>query len=462
MSKTFRWWAINRRIQYGTGFASFWVIVGLIVYFANFYQPANCFDGVMNGDELEVDCSGSCVAICPSQVTPPQIEWVRAFEITPGQYNVVAYVENPNQAASPLELGYTLKLMNGETVVAERAGVSSLPPNTVTPIFEGRLRTDGGVSVTEARMSLDYTSQHWRPASYARTQFRDLNRELMNADSKPRLEVEIENTGISTAEDVEVVATVFNEKGEAVTASQTYIDAISARSTEDIIFTWPNSIAHTVKSCTIPTDVAVAIDLSGSMNNDGGDPLQPVTAALAAAAEFANTMKEDDQIAVITFATEAKVAGELSPSPANVAAAIQALTIDPAEEQGFTNTPAALQAAQTELNSARHNDNARRVAVLLTDGLPTAPGEEDVVGQAEMVAKTLISNNIELYVIGLGQAVNQEFLQSLVSEPDKAFLAPTTDELSDIYTQITSSLCTVGPTRIDVVAKGPIDFAPLR
>lgn len=456
-----RSWAVWRRIQYGLGFASFWGMIGVLIYFVNFYQPANCFDGIMNGSETGVDCGGECVQICAADVLPPRVVWTESFEVTEGQYNTVAYIENPNQTAATPALDYTFQLLNDGIVVAERSGTTVLPPNSVYPVFEGRVFTDSREEATETRIVLEQ-SDLWIPASVGRDQFRSVDIELSGADSRPRLDVEIENTELVPAEDVEVVATVLNDAGEPVTASQTFIERIEARSIQDIVFTWPNPIAKTVRSCIIPTDVTLGIDLSGSMNNDGENPPQPVTDALGAASRFVNTLQEEDQVAVVTFATRAALTTELTNLHGAVASAIQDLTIDPAEEVGFTNTGAAFDVALEELNSERHNDNARRVLVLLTDGLPTAAGDEDVVSMVEEKARSVDENGVEVYSIGLGENVDEQFINNIASDPSNAYLAPTGADLDSIYAEITSSLCESGPTKIDVIAKTRTNFAPLR
>jgi len=461
MSTSIRWWAVGRRIQYGMGFTSVMALIGALVFYLNFYQPPTCFDRAMNGDETGVDCGGACVQICAATVLPPQVVWAKSFEVVKGQYNAVAYIENANQTAATPELAYTFQLLNGEEVVAERFGTTILPPNSVYPIFEGRIFTAEKATVTNTRILLT-PAELWIPASVGRDQFRSIDSALSNADEKPRLDVEIENTALTGAKNIEVVATIFSEGGEPVTASQTYIEEIGPRSTKEIVFTWPNSIAKTVKSCVIPTDVAVAIDLSGSMNNDGGTPPQPVTAALQAASEFANDLNENDKVSVITFASQAAVTTALTSLHTNVASDILSLTIAPEEEVGYTNTVAALTAAYDELNSERHNPDARRVLVILTDGLPTAAGDADVISAAIEKANILNENAIEIYAIGLGAGVNQEFISAIASDATNAFFAPTTADLEGIYAEITSSLCTAGPTKIEVIAKTKTNFAPLR
>ena len=71
------------------------------------------------------------------------------------------------------------------------------------------------------------------------------------------------------------------------------------------MFTWPRPIAKTLRSCDVPTDIVVAVDLSGSMNNDGGTPPQPISGAIAAARDFALRLAPDDQASVVTFASGA-------------------------------------------------------------------------------------------------------------------------------------------------------------
>jgi Mg-chelatase subunit ChlD len=459
--KQFRRWAFWRRVQYiaGTIFSLGFVVALVVLVF--FPANVSCFDAFMNGDESGVDCGGSCVRICTLEVIPPSIQWAKSFEITPGQYNAVAYVENKNQLAATAELRYTFQLFNNGVVVTERSGVTVLPPNSVYPIFEGRIFT-GDKVVTDTRLILE-TADIWQPATIGREQFRASNISLLQADFRPRLEVAIENTELTGAEQVEVVATLFNDAGEPLTASQTYIETINPRSTQNIVFTWPQSIAKTVRSCIIPTDVVLAIDLSGSMNNDGGTPPEPVTAALAAASNFAANLSSKDRAGVVTFATSALTPVELTTTHSSTAATINTFTIATADETGFTNTSAALIAAETELNSSRHNVDARRVLILLTDGLPTAPdGTGDAVAEAIAAAESITASGINLFAIGLGEGVDREFIASLASTPEQAFLAPSRTDLTSIYETITSSLCESGTARIDVIAKTKTNFTPLR
>ena len=186
------------------------------------------------------------------------------------------------------------------------------------------------------------------------------------------------------------------------------------------------------------------------------------TDALTAAKNFVLTLKENDQAAVVTFATEALTPVSLNNNHRSTASVIESLTITAADEIGFTNTVAALKAAQAELDSSRHSADARRALILLTDGLPTAKGDTGaIVEEAKASAAALALSGVEIYAIGLGAGVNTEFVNSIASDQAHAYYAPTTSDLGSIYANITGSLCESGATRIDVIAKTPTNFTPL-
>jgi uncharacterized protein YegL len=144
-----------------------------------------------------------------------------------------------------------------------------------------------------------------------------------------------------------------------------------------------------------------------------------------------------------------------------VGTTIENLRIDPESEHGSTNTGDALHRAEEEVMSTRHNEDARTVTILLTDGLATAPGDtpEDYAREAGLKLK---ESNAELYTIGLGEDLNEEFLIELATDRQHYFRAPTTGELGKIYGEITEAMCEQGAAVIEVVPRPSATFAPLK
>lgn len=450
-------WAFWRRVQYGTLFSVVLGFFGVGIYYTFLYTAPSCSDLVQNGEERGIDCGGVCTRICTADVFPPKVSWAQAFRVAKGQYNVVAYVENQNRTAGTAKLSYTMKLFDGMgSIIAERNGTTVFPPEGMYPVFEGRVLTNGKIP---AKASIEFIGDtFWEEGGGGRSDFKLERRELTDVGTAPRLTADVRNESSEEAREVEIIATIFDSNRRPLTAARTFEEYFPGRTTKSVVFTWPEPIAMNLKSCEIPTDVALAIDLSGSMNNDGGNPPEPITSVLAAAYTFANELKgENDQIGLITYATGASTTEELTRDNERVADVIKGLTISPNEETGVTNTGDALKRMEEELNSSRHNKDARKVAILLTDGLPTTPDEEPEQ-YAEVAATALKETGILLYTIGLGSNTNESFLRSIASDVDAYYRAPSTRELSDIYTAITKSICDDGPTVIEVIAKPRSSF----
>lgn len=453
-----RSWAFWRRVQYGTGFGLFLMLVFGLVYYNYFYEVPTCFDGTQNGNERGVDCGGACTRICAFDVIQPAATWARSFRVTDGQYNAVAYIENRNRAAATPEIPYTFSLYDEDGLITERSGTTILPPDSSYPVFESRIDTQGRVP-TQTFIELGEASM-WVPAGAGSDQFTVRSRTLTNVDARPRLDAILYNNSLTEAREVEVIATIFDQNGNALNSSRTFIDNFPPRAEATAVFTWPEPIAKTLRSCEVPTDVVVAIDLSGSMNDDQVDPPQPISSVLQAAESFIDRLQAGDQAGLVTFASTAQVVEPLSSNVQGVADSVTSLRIAPEEETGSTNTGEAFLRAYEELNSPRHSIEARKVLVLLTDGLATAPDEEPEA-YALSNAALVNASGIEVYAIGLGENVNMDFVRNLASAPEQSYQALTIADVDRIYRSITTELCEDGAAIIQIVPKTDASFEPL-
>jgi Mg-chelatase subunit ChlD len=474
-----RLWAFWRRLQYGTGFATVLAAIGTLVYFGVFYVAPQCTDGQQNGSETGVDCGGACVRICSAEVLAPTVVWAKSFKIVDGQYNAVAYIENRNGGAAAPVVEYTFRLMSGSEVLAEKSGRTILPPGSTYPVFEGRIATPLGKEPTLTTLDIKPVDV-WVPASVGREQFRTTDIALTGADSLPRLRAVVENTDITTARGVEVVATVFNQLGEAVTASQTLVDELPGQEKREVYFTWPQPIAKTVRSCEVPSDIMIVLDRSGSMAADGGTPPEPLESAKRAAQSFLALLQPRDTFGFLSYATTPSTPLEqgLTPDQSAIRAAIAGVKMGTDGTQ-YTNMGDAFTAALTELTSARHREDARKVIVFLTDGDVTRPvnpatGQADreyAAQYARTAADKAKAANVTIYTIGFGDflrapdgevARDTELIKGLASAPEHYFEAPTVADLERVYKTIATSICEVGPARIEIIPKTDTSFSALQ
>jgi len=453
-----RLWAFWRRIIYGAAAATTIISVTAGIYFLYGYKAPTCFDASQNGTERAIDCGGSCARICSFDVMQPTIRWVRAFKVSEGLYNAVAYVENKNFNVGAPNLHYTISLYDNEGLITEKKNVTMLPPNNVYPIFEGRIETGSRVP-TQAFIEFEKETL-WLPAVSSKEQFNVVQRELKYADTLPKLTATLNNTMLDEAKDVEVVATIFDSQGTALTASRTVVPYFAGRKTADVVFTWQEPISKTVRSCEVPTDVILAIDLSGSMNSDGETPPEPVSSVLKAAESFISRLKEHDQASVVSYATNARMQKELTNDHKTLGKIVAGLEIAQSDETGSTNTGDAILLAKAEFASARHNPDARKVLVLLTDGLANAP-DSNPEQYALDAATALKKTGVQIFTIGLGANVNETFLTSIASE-NRYSRAPEKTWIDKVYQSITSALCEDGPAVIEIIPKIAASFAPLQ
>lgn len=445
-----RMWAFWRRLIYGSGF---FAIVGLGVYglySLYLYTPPTCLDMKQNGDEAGVDCGGRCVRMCMFEVSELHTEWVRSFRVTEGLYNAVAYIENRNRTSGVQAFHYTFRLFDADGLIVERKGVTPLPPASLYPIFEGRIET--GTRVPTQTIIEFEEEPLWVEAENHGEALTLVSRALVNADTKPVLTATVRNESLDELTDIDVVATIYNRERTALTVSRTKIPTFPPRSTRDITFTWQEPIAKTIRSCEVPSDVLLALDVSGSMNNDGGTPPEPITSALDAAYAFVGRLGERDQVGLVTYGSTATTVRALTRDREEVQTAVRALTIDPKEERGTTNIGEAMVRAFGELIGGGHNPDARTVLVLMTDGKATAP-DPDPEGFAREAGEALKGMGVEIFTIGLGSDLGEDFLKSLASSDTHYYRAPSVETLGAIYTTITSALCEEGAAVIEVIPK---------
>ena len=151
-----------------------------------------------------------------------------------------------------------------------------------------------------------------------------------------------------------------------------------------------------------PCAVALVVDVSGSMAEAG-----KMTAVQAGLRAFVERLRADDQIALVTFSTEARTLERLRRRGDGrwLLDAIERLKPD-----GNTNLHAGLMLGLDELARGDAGTTARRV-VVLTDGIAntgvTAP--DQIVGDATRRAET----KIDISTIGVGRDLDVPLLQRL-------------------------------------------------
>lgn len=217
------------------------ILVGIAgVFYLIVRTPANCFDGIKNQNELDVDCAGICAKVCKSEVLKINKKWTRFFKVGEGLYDIAAKIENPNVKLGVNKFNYRLALYDEKNVlIADYRGKTFLNPNEEKVIFAPEVFAGARIP-KKAFIEFKEEEQVWQRIvpPEKRPAFSVLNVKIQEGAS-PKLSAEIENKSLYDAKSVNIVAVVYDENLNAMGVSNTNIDFIPKSSIEIAFFTWP-------------------------------------------------------------------------------------------------------------------------------------------------------------------------------------------------------------------------------
>lgn len=251
-------WASTRKMLYTVGGILFFVAIGVGVYFLRYYKAPTCTDGQRNQDEEGVDCGGSCAVVCAVSVADPIILWSRAFPVSRGMYNAVAYIENPNANVGVKKVTYRFKLYDEENIlVAERVGKAFITKNERFAIFEPRINTGERIPKRAFFEFVDFSD--WTKLDKEMPRILVRGEKFSEAGVPPRVDATLQNDTIEDIADINVVAIVFDKNENAIAVSATQVDVLKADSSFDVTFTWTTPFP----SAPSRVDVIPRVDLFG-------------------------------------------------------------------------------------------------------------------------------------------------------------------------------------------------------
>ncbi len=227
------------------------VILSVPIYYYFIKHQDTCFDGIKNQNEEGIDCGGICTKVCTDSSQAPLVHWQRFFKVTDGVYSAATEVENPNINVYAESIPYRFRFYDDNGVmIAERTGSTFMLPNTIFPIFESGIQTGQRIPV---RVSFEFLNNtpDWQKKPYQlphlviidQTQASSTS---VTASSSAKIEATIQNETDFAANNIEVVALVYDANNNAIAASHTIVDQIDARSSTKVTFTWPTAFSSPV------------------------------------------------------------------------------------------------------------------------------------------------------------------------------------------------------------------------
>lgn len=205
---------------------------------------------------------------------------------------------------------------------------------------------------------------------------------------------------------------------------------------------------------TNPTDIALVLDRSGSMEGDALANLKLGANSFIDIIEEATDGVKDgvigsgSHIGIVSFATTATTDTQMITSVADLKAAVDDLTAD-----GNTNHADAFTKAIQLFDPSSNN---HKVIVMFTDGKTTAGGPPAPVAAAAR------AQGIVIYVIGLigSDGIDIDALNDWATDPNDSHVAVTPDaaDLEELFAELAANITHPGATNIVINEKIRPDF----
>lgn len=168
--------------------------------------------------------------------------------------------------------------------------------------------------------------------------------------------------------------------------------------------------SSTSQTVSQPVDIALVLDVSGSMSNAMGGTTKLAALKRAAKEFLTSTAKKNAAIAdndnkikvsLVKFASDAQIVNDLTDNMNTLRASVDAL-----QAGGATRADYGLEKANAVLANAR--TNAKKVVVFFTDGEPNSHSgfDDDVADAAVKNAKTLKDSRTTIYSVGVFSKAN--------------------------------------------------------
>ncbi|MBI2623978.1 hypothetical protein HYW67_00590 [Candidatus Parcubacteria bacterium] len=221
-------------------------LIGWGAYAAWFKPAPTCFDNIRNQSEEDVDCGGVCEPCGKRTVKPLELVSQRTLSVSPGVYDFIARLRNPNALYGAERFRYTVRWFGaGDQVLAERGGTAYiLPRGTRSLIVQGV-----ALSEPSAKTEVVLDAYNWVRLKEYQGEPRFLVRQAMLervAAGEPGFAaasaVIVNKSGFNFQE-VDINVSVLDAAGNVLAVSRTVQHAFTNDSERAFRVSWPDPFA---------------------------------------------------------------------------------------------------------------------------------------------------------------------------------------------------------------------------
>ncbi|MBI3627264.1 MAG: hypothetical protein HY220_00735 [Candidatus Sungbacteria bacterium] len=235
------------------------LVVGGILFFLTygyFHQPASCTDNKKNQGEEEVDCGGPCEPCAFKHQKPAEVFFARVLPLRPGNYDVVAEIQNPNDHLAANPLAYRVHVFDDHGVeIATRENLTFAYPSDKIYIVESNFLTER--KPVHASLEVIDQATLWTFTNDLRPEFQIGNKTyVVSADNEVKVTADVMSRADFGFNQVEIRVALLDNAGNVVGAAKTILDHVSPRQSRRVEFTWPQA----------PQDLVAHVDIEAKAN----------------------------------------------------------------------------------------------------------------------------------------------------------------------------------------------------
>lgn len=234
-------WTRERKTFVTFVVVAFFCVIGVLIALPFIIKDPTCSDGMKNGTETGVDCGGSCRMMCSVDIVPLEIRWQRSIEVDEKTYDAVAYLENKNNDAIPLNVSFKVVMSdrNGATI-AEKEGETIILPGAATPLYVPAIQVGDRIPV-RTRFEILKTGPFYKYSNQEFLKNIQVTEHVFdNTTETPRLTLTIKNALYDQVHDIDVYALLYDAEDTLIAISKTYIENIGPRSEGKAYMSWRN------------------------------------------------------------------------------------------------------------------------------------------------------------------------------------------------------------------------------
>lgn len=233
---------VIKQIIYGAGYLALLALIVTAIYYIWFRPAATCFDGKQNGNELGIDCGGSCPSCEIKTLLPIEADWVKYFPAE-NQTTIIAKISNINLRWAANPFSYILDIYG-----KDGSKIQSISNNSF--IYSGEIKYVFALAETNSKnilnIKISFLNINWKQdVDFPKPDIQTRGIETMADQNSGGVIVSgfITNNNAFDLSKLVIIGLLSNSNGVQVNASKTELENTPAFGARQFKINFPKNVS---------------------------------------------------------------------------------------------------------------------------------------------------------------------------------------------------------------------------